>query len=67
MFCFQIQETPDRHNSKFIEFYDVRAAEMALRAMDKTNAGKQIKLEAGYPGGAKQRYRVYMQLPLDKL
>lgn len=51
----QIQETPDRNNSRFIEFYDVRAAEMALCAINKTNnAGKQIKLEPGYPGGAKR-------------
>ncbi|XP_024027450.1 protein MEI2-like 1 isoform X2 [Morus notabilis] len=51
----QIRETSDKHNSKFIEFYDVRAAEMALCAMNKTNiADKEIKLEPGYPGGARQ-------------
>lgn len=35
---------------KFIEFYDVRAAEAALRALNRIEfAGKQIKLEPGHP------------------
>lgn len=38
------------NHHKFIEFYDVRAAESALRALNKIDiAGKQIKLEPGHP------------------
>jgi len=38
------------NNHKFIEFYDVRAAEAALRALNKIDiSGKQIKLEPGHP------------------
>jgi len=38
------------NHHKFIEFYDVRAAESALRALNKMDiAGKQIKLEPGHP------------------
>ncbi|KAL3818741.1 hypothetical protein ACJIZ3_004646 [Penstemon smallii] len=43
----EIRETPHRRHHKFIEFYDVRAAESALRALNRSElAGKQIKLEA---------------------
>jgi RNA recognition motif-containing protein len=35
---------------KFVEFYDVRAAEAALRALNRVEiSGKQIKLEPGHP------------------
>lgn len=48
----QIREAPHRNNQKFIEFYDVRAAEAALRELDRsTISGKQIKLEPSHPGG----------------
>lgn len=51
----EIRETPQKHHHKFIEFYDVRAAEAALHALNKIDiAGKQIKLEASRPGGAKR-------------
>jgi len=47
---FQIYEYPEMNHHKFIEFYDVRAAESALRALNKIDiAGKQIKLEPGHP------------------
>lgn len=42
----EVRGTPHEHNHKFIEFYDVRAAEAALRALNMTEiAGKRIKLE----------------------
>lgn len=48
----QIRETPNRSHCKFIEFYDVRAAEAALCALNKSDvAGKRIKLEPSLPGG----------------
>lgn len=57
-FCLQIRETPHKRNHKFIEFFDVRAAEAALRALNRSDiAGKQIKLEPSRPGGAR-RYGV---------
>lgn len=51
----QIRETPHRSHHKFIEFYDVRAAEAALRALNRSDiAGKQIKLEPSRPGGTRR-------------
>ncbi|XVE56496.1 hypothetical protein DITRI_Ditri04bG0015000 [Diplodiscus trichospermus] len=51
----EIRETPHKHNHKFIEFYDVRAAEAALHALNRSDiAGKQIKLEPSRPGGARR-------------
>ncbi|KAF7123644.1 hypothetical protein RHSIM_Rhsim12G0017500 [Rhododendron simsii] len=50
----EIQETPRRSDCKFIEYYDVRAAESALRALNRSViSGKQIKLEASRLGGAR--------------
>lgn len=54
-FDLQIRDTPHKHNHKFIEFYDIRAAETALRTLNRSDvAGKQIKLEASRPGGARR-------------
>ncbi|XP_064942689.1 protein MEI2-like 4 isoform X4 [Musa acuminata AAA Group] len=51
----EIRETPHRRHHKFIEFYDVRAAEAALRALNRSDiAGKKIKLEPSRPGGARR-------------
>ncbi|KAL5791594.1 hypothetical protein ACOSP7_000188 [Xanthoceras sorbifolium] len=51
----EIRETPHKRNHKFIEFFDVRAAEAALRALNRSDiAGKQIKLEPSRPGGARR-------------
>ena len=51
----QIRETPHRSHHKFVEFYDVRAAESALRALNRSDiAGKRIKLEPSRPGGARR-------------
>lgn len=48
----QIRETPNKHHHKFIEFYDVRSAEAALRALNRSDiGGKKIKLEPSRPGG----------------
>ncbi|KAK7410984.1 hypothetical protein VNO78_02277 [Psophocarpus tetragonolobus] len=46
----EIYEYPQLHRIKFIEFYDVRAAEASLRALNGICfAGKHIKLEPGLP------------------
>ncbi|KAF6156722.1 hypothetical protein GIB67_010994 [Kingdonia uniflora] len=51
----EIRETPHKRHHKFVEFYDVRAAEVALRALNKSDiAGKRIKLEPSRPGGARR-------------
>ncbi|KAA8542050.1 hypothetical protein F0562_023202 [Nyssa sinensis] len=51
----EIRETPHNHHHKFIEFYDVRAAEAALHALNRCDiAGKQIKIEPSHLGGARQ-------------
>lgn len=52
----QIRETPYKRHHKFIEFYDVRAAEAALKSLNKREiAGKRIKLEPSRPGGARRK------------
>uniref|UniRef100_A0A2N9FGH1 RRM domain-containing protein n=1 Tax=Fagus sylvatica TaxID=28930 RepID=A0A2N9FGH1_FAGSY len=52
----EIRETPHKRHHKFIEFYDVRAAEAALRALNRSDiAGKRIKLEPSRPGGARRK------------
>ncbi|KAI9398286.1 hypothetical protein POPTR_003G162700v4 [Populus trichocarpa] len=57
----EIRETPHRNHHKFVEFYDVRAAEAALHALNKSDiAGKRIKLEASCPGGLR---RLLHQIP----
>lgn len=52
----QIRETPHKRHHKFIEYYDVRAAEAALRLLNRSDiAGKRIKLEPSRPGGARRK------------
>ncbi|KQJ94515.1 protein MEI2-like 5 isoform X1 [Brachypodium distachyon] len=51
----EIRETPQKLHHRFIEFYDVRAAEAALRSLNKSDiAGKRVKLEPSRPGGARR-------------
>ncbi|KAL5717326.1 hypothetical protein ACHQM5_010350 [Ranunculus cassubicifolius] len=51
----EIRETPHKRHHKFIEYYDIRAAETALRSLNRTDiAGKRIKLEASRPGGLRR-------------
>ncbi|KAI3734240.1 hypothetical protein L6452_13705 [Arctium lappa] len=51
----EIRETPNKRHHKFIEFYDIRAAEMALKALNGCEiAGKRIKLEHSRPGGTRR-------------
>lgn len=53
----QIRETPQRSHHKFVEYYDIRAAEAALRALNRSDiAGKRIKLEPSRPGGARRYF-----------
>ncbi|CAN0913932.1 Protein MEI2-like 2 [Linum grandiflorum] len=51
----EIRETPHKQHHKFIEYYDVRAAEAALKSLNRSDiAGKRIKLEPSRPGGARR-------------
>ncbi|XP_050221418.1 protein MEI2-like 1 isoform X1 [Mercurialis annua] len=51
----EIRETPHKHHHKFIEYYDIRAAEAALSALNRSDiGGKQIKLEPSRPGGTRR-------------
>ncbi|XP_042007429.1 protein MEI2-like 5 [Salvia splendens] len=51
----EIRETPHKRHHKFVEFYDVRGADAALKALNGCDiAGKRIKLEPSRPGGARR-------------
>ncbi|XP_062184033.1 protein MEI2-like 4 isoform X2 [Phragmites australis] len=51
----EIHNTSDNGHHKLMEFYDVRAAEAARYALNRSNiAGKQIKLEPSCQGGTKR-------------
>lgn len=60
----EIRETPQNFQSRFIEFYDVRASEAALRALSGIEiSGKRIKLEPCPPGGGRQSSLMQQLLP----
>ena len=51
----EIRDTPHMSHHKFIEFYDVRAAESALRAVNRSEVGgNQIKIASGQTGDSKR-------------
>jgi len=51
----EIRETPMKKNHKFIEFFDVRAAEAALESLNKQEVnGRRLKIEYSRPGGARR-------------
>ncbi|XP_073028279.1 protein MEI2-like 5 isoform X1 [Primulina eburnea] len=55
----EIRETPHKRHHKFIEFYDVRDADAALKALNRIDiAGKRIKLEPSRPGGARRSFLI---------
>ncbi|XVE88317.1 hypothetical protein DITRI_Ditri19aG0060100 [Diplodiscus trichospermus] len=62
----EIRETPHKRHHKFIEFYDVRAAEQALKSLNRSDiAGKRIKLEPSRPGGARRNLMLQMNQELE--
>ncbi|XP_052184058.1 protein MEI2-like 4 isoform X3 [Diospyros lotus] len=64
---FEIREALCKCHHKFIEFYDVRAAEAACQALDKCNiAGKQIKLELNCPEDARHCSNKCSELEQDE-
>ncbi|OAY48038.1 protein MEI2-like 1 isoform X8 [Manihot esculenta] len=51
----EIREIPHKRYHKFIEYYDIRAAEAALSALNRSDiAGKQIKLERSLLGSTRR-------------
>ncbi|XP_019417299.1 PREDICTED: protein MEI2-like 5 isoform X2 [Lupinus angustifolius] len=63
----EIRETPHKRHHKFIEFYDVRAAEAALKSLNRSDiAGKRIKLEPSRPGGARRTLMLQLNQELDQ-
>eukprot|EP00168_Porphyra_purpurea_P004979 TRINITY_DN1600_c0_g1_i2.p1 TRINITY_DN1600_c0_g1~~TRINITY_DN1600_c0_g1_i2.p1 ORF type:complete len:908 (-),score=213.86 TRINITY_DN1600_c0_g1_i2:337-3060(-) len=48
----EIRETPTKRHHRFVEFFDVRDAQKALRLLNKAEInGKKIKVEVSRPGG----------------
>ncbi|CAI8596504.1 unnamed protein product [Vicia faba] len=63
----EIRETPHKRHHKFIEFYDVRAADAALKALNRCDiAGKRIKLEPSRPGGARRNLMQQLTQELEQ-
>ncbi|KAK2989458.1 hypothetical protein RJ640_023616, partial [Escallonia rubra] len=63
----EIRETPHKRHHKFVEYYDVRAAEAALKSLNRSDiAGKRIKLEPSRPGGARRKYQLSHELEQDE-
>ncbi|XP_077227182.1 protein MEI2-like 2 [Tasmannia lanceolata] len=63
----EIRETPHKRHHKFIEFYDVRSAEAALRSLNRSDiAGKRIKLEPSRPGGARRNLMQQLTQELEQ-
>ncbi|EOY27812.1 RNA-binding protein, putative isoform 1 [Theobroma cacao] len=63
----EIRETPHKRHHKFIEFYDVRAAEQALKSLNRSDiAGKRIKLEPSRPGGARRNLMLQLNQELEQ-
>ncbi|GMI77723.1 MEI2-like protein 5 [Hibiscus trionum] len=63
----EIRETPYKRHHKFIEFYDVRAAEQALKSLNRSDiAGKRIKLEPSRPGGARRNLMLHLNQELEQ-
>lgn len=62
----EIRETPHKRHHKFIEYYDVRAAEAALKTLNRSDiAGKRIKLEPSRPGGARRNLMLQLNQDLE--
>ncbi|XP_038683332.1 protein MEI2-like 2 isoform X2 [Tripterygium wilfordii] len=63
----EIRETPHKRHHKFIEYFDVRAADAALKALNRSDiAGKRIKLEPSRPGGARRSLMHQLSRELDQ-
>jgi len=60
----EIRETPNKKHHKFIEYYDVRHAEQAMRSLNKTEIrSKKIKIEHSRPGGLRKSVASHSSAP----
>ena len=51
----EIRETPNKKHHRFVEYFDIRDAEEAIRRLNRTELrGKRIKIEPSRPGGLKK-------------
>ncbi|XP_074328638.1 protein MEI2-like 5 [Apium graveolens] len=63
----EIRETPHKRHHKFVEYYDVRSSEAALRSLNRSDiAGKRIKLEPSRPGGARRNLMLQLGQDLEQ-
>ncbi|XP_076902467.1 protein MEI2-like 2 [Bidens hawaiensis] len=63
----EIRVTPYKRHHKFIEYYDIRAADAALRALNRSEiAGKRIKLEHSRPGGSRRNQMLQLSHEFDQ-
>ncbi|KAL0246425.1 hypothetical protein GEMRC1_007637 [Eukaryota sp. GEM-RC1] len=59
----EIRQTPHKNHHRFIEFFDIRHAEAAQKALNKTEIyGRRVKIEPSRPGG---RRFLQQQMLLD--
>lgn len=62
----EVRETPNKKHHKFIEFFDVRHAEKAMKTLNKMEIkGKKIKIEFSRPGGQQPSDKPGQKLPDD--
>jgi RNA recognition motif-containing protein len=60
----EIRESPNKKH-KFVEFFDVRCAEKAMRSLNKTDIkGRKIKIEPSRPGGTQSRKSPPIPVPV---
>eukprot|EP01122_Echinamoeba_exundans_P001486 TRINITY_DN1152_c0_g1_i6.p1 TRINITY_DN1152_c0_g1~~TRINITY_DN1152_c0_g1_i6.p1 ORF type:complete len:1153 (-),score=174.92 TRINITY_DN1152_c0_g1_i6:77-3535(-) len=60
----EIRESPNKKH-KFVEFFDVRCAEKAMRSLNKTDIkGRKIKIEPSRPGGTQNRKSPPIAVPV---
>ncbi|OHT14306.1 hypothetical protein TRFO_15329 [Tritrichomonas foetus] len=67
----QIRHTPSKDSQKFIEFYDTRAAEKALKALNGKPLNKKyssrVSIEYSLPGGFKKNIQKYYRTTLPTI
>ncbi|ESQ55599.1 hypothetical protein EUTSA_v10025648mg [Eutrema salsugineum] len=62
----EIRETPNKRHHKFVEFFNDRSADAALKALNRTDiSGKRIKLEHSCPGGVRRNMTLQMSLEFE--
>lgn len=50
-----VRSTPKKNHQRFLEFFDVRAAQQAILGLNKRDvSGRKIKIELSHPGGSRK-------------